>query len=99
MFVSCALSTYNDIISVRVHNHTIMANVVDCMTLDTVKKSSLNNEEINLRSNCAYESRNRVTKKLLDLKATTSSDVSQIITEPNESYEPCTLIRHGFSTD
>ena len=61
--------------------------------VDTVKRSSLNNEEINLRSNCAYESRDKVTKKFLDLKTT------EIITEPNESYEPCKIIRSGFSTD
>ena len=65
-----------------------------------MKRSSFNNEEINLRSNCAYESRDEVSRKILDLKVTNVvQQTTEIITKPNESYEPCKLIRPGLATD
>ena len=65
--------------------------VHDCIygTIDTMKRSSLNNEEISLRSNCAYESRDQISKKVLDLKAASVTQMTtEIIIKPNDSYEP-----------
>ena len=66
------------------------------------RKLSMKNEEINLRSNCAYESRESVSRKVNQLKATRnilSQNKIQIITEPNEVYEPCKIIKPGLLTD
>ena len=76
----------------------------DCMygITDSKNSSSLNNEEINLRSNCAYESRDQVSRKILDLKVanvTQNLMTTEVITKPNDSYMHISIIRPGLATD